>query len=44
MARDAPDDEQAGRPFGLFVFRFLQPERELPSVHRCRLSDLAGKG
>jgi len=35
-----------GRPFGLFVFRFLQPEREpeLPSVRRCRLSDLAEEG
>lgn len=31
-----------GRPFGLFVFRFLQPEGDpqLPSVRRCALHDL----
>lgn len=31
-----------GRRFGLFVFRFLHPEREpaLPTVRRCRTSDL----
>ena len=31
-----------GRPLGMFVFRFLQPERvpDLPSVRRCRLADL----
>lgn len=33
-----------GRPFGLFVFRFLQPdtEPELPTVRVVRLDDLAG--
>lgn len=32
-----------GRPFGLFVFRFLHPERapELPTLRRCRLDELA---
>lgn len=32
-----------GRPFGLFVFRFLQPasDPELPMVRRCRISDVA---
>lgn len=32
-----------GRRFGLFVFRFLQPEVEppLPAVRRCRTADLA---
>lgn len=31
-----------GRPFGLVVLRFLQPEREpaLPTVRRCRIDDL----
>ena len=31
-----------GRPFGLFVFRFLQPEREpkLPTVRRCPLAEV----
>ncbi len=31
-----------GRPFGLFVFRFLQPasQPELPAVRRCRIADL----
>lgn len=31
-----------GRPFGLFVFRFLQPsaEPDLPTVRRCRITDL----
>lgn len=35
--------DSEGRTFGMFVFRFLQPEREpvLPSVRRCRLADLA---
>lgn len=34
-----------GRSFGLFVFRFLQPEREptLPTLRRCRTADLAGE-
>ena len=33
-----------GRPFGMFVVRFLQPDVEpvMPSMHRCRLADLAG--
>lgn len=37
--------DSEGRDFGLFVFRFLQPEREpmLPAVRRCRVADLAGK-
>ncbi len=36
--------DNEGRSFGLFVFRFLQPEREpdLPTVRRCRLVDLMG--
>ena len=31
-----------GRSFGLFVFRFLQPDREpvLPVVRRCRIDDV----
>lgn len=31
-----------GRPFGLFVFRFLQPatEPDLPTVRRCRITDI----
>ncbi len=31
-----------GRPFGMFVFRFLHPESapDLPRVRRCRLADL----
>lgn len=34
--------DSEGRAFGLFVFRFLQPERapELPSVRRCLLAEL----
>jgi hypothetical protein len=34
-----------GRPFGLFVFRFLQPdhEPELPTVRRCGVDEL-GEG
>ena len=35
----------ARRRFGLFVFRFLQPDREpeLPTVRRCRVADLVGE-
>ncbi|MCC7076827.1 MAG: DUF1214 domain-containing protein [Acidimicrobiia bacterium] len=35
--------DREGRPFGMFVFRFLQPETEppLPTVRVCRLVDLA---
>ena len=35
-----------GRPFGLFVFRFLQAEREpeLPTVRRCAVADLGRPG
>ena len=35
--------DNEGRSFGLFVFRFLQPEHEpvLPSVRRCRVADLS---
>ena len=42
-AEDWLDTE--GRPFGLFVFRFLQPEGEpeLPSVTRCSLTDLGAR-
>jgi hypothetical protein len=31
-----------GRPFGLFVFRFLHPEHppELPTLRRCRLDEM----
>lgn len=34
-----------GRPFGIIVIRFLQPESppELPSVRRVRLADLPGR-
>jgi len=35
--------DSEGRSFGMFVFRFLQPEREpeLPTIRRCRVADLA---
>lgn len=38
--------DSEGRRFGLFVFRFLQPDREpvLPAVRRCRVADLVGEG
>lgn len=34
--------DSEGREFGLFVFRFLQPESEpeLPTVRRCRIAEL----
>ncbi len=46
-ARDPGADfdwlDTEGRPFGMFVMRFLQPDTEpaVPSLRRCRLADLA---
>lgn len=45
-ASDPGDDsdwlDTEGRPFGLFVLRFLQPDAEpaMPTVRQCRLADL----
>jgi len=38
--------DSEGRRFGMFLFRFLQPEHEpeLPTVRRCRVADLVGNG
>lgn len=38
--------DSEGRRFGLFVFRFLQPDREpaLPTARRCRVADLVAEG
>jgi hypothetical protein len=37
--------DSEGRSFGMFVFRFLQPDREpeLPAVRRCRVADLTAE-